>query len=196
MYSYVSRLSSSRVLLALAFLAVISFASADAAMLNYVCTMNGPSESPPVVSPGIGSGTVAIDTDLHTMHVICSFSGLVGTTTVSHIHGPTAVAFTGTAGVATTTPTFTGFPAGVQSGSYDHTFDLTLASSYNPAFVTANGGTVAGAEAALLAAIAAGKAYWNIHSSFVGSGEIRGFLTPAPVPVQSTTWGQIKALYQ
>jgi len=196
MYSYVSRLSSSRVLLALAFIAVVGVTSPNAAILIYNVTMDGPSESPPVVSPGTGSGTVTFDTVLHTMRVQGSWSGLVGNTTVSHIHGPTAVAFAGTAGVATTTPTFTGFPAGVTAGSYDHTFDMTLATSYNAAFITANGGTPASAEVALLAYVAAGRTYWNIHSSFVGSGEIRGFLVPAPVPAESKTWGSIKALYR
>jgi hypothetical protein len=35
---------------------------------------------------------------------------------------------------------------------------------------------------ALAAAIAAGKAYWNIHTTSFGGGEIRGFLTPIPEP--------------
>jgi len=88
----------------------------------------------------------------------------------------------GTAGVATTTPYFTGFPIGVTSGSYSNTLDLTLASSYNPSYVTANGGTTAGAETALLAAIAADEAYLNIHTSAFPGGEIRGFLTQVPEP--------------
>jgi hypothetical protein len=82
------------------------------------------------------------------------------------------------------------------AGVYDMTFDLTAASSYNPAFVTANGGSVAAAEAAFLLAIAEGRAYFNVHSSFRPGGEIRGFLTPAPVPTAETTWGQIKAFYR
>jgi hypothetical protein len=40
---------------------------------------------------------------------------------------------------------------GVMDGTYSMLFDTTLASTYNPAFVTANGGTVAAAEAALFA---------------------------------------------
>ena len=36
------------------------------------------------------------------------------------------------------------------SGTYTNTFDLTLATTYNAAFITANGGTVANAEAAFL----------------------------------------------
>ena len=78
--------------------------------------------------------------------------------------------------VATTVPTFPGFPLGVTSGTYDQMFDMTLASSYNPAFITAHGGTVASAEAALAASLADGTAYLNIHTTVRPGGEIRGFL--------------------
>ncbi|MEJ0020683.1 MAG: CHRD domain-containing protein [Acetobacteraceae bacterium] len=155
-------------------------------MINYVAYLSGPNESPPNASPGTGFAEVVLDTTAHTMSVMATFSGLIGTTTASHIHCCTAVAGTSTAGVATTTPNFPGFPLGVTSGSYSQSFDMTSASSYNPAYVTANGGTTAGAEAALFAGIAAGKAYFNIHSSVVTGGEIRGFLEPAPVPEPAT----------
>jgi hypothetical protein len=159
-----------------------SLISARAALVQYVVSLSGPNESPVNASPGIGSGTVNYDDVAHTLALNVSFSGLTGTTTASHIHAATAVAGTGTAGVATTLPTFAGFPLGVTSGSYLNTLDLTLASSYNPSYVTANGGTTATAEAALATAMAEGKAYWNIHSSTFGGGEIRGFLTPVPEP--------------
>jgi hypothetical protein len=149
------------------------------AFLQYEAILNGPSESPPNASPGTGFAEVDIDTTANTMRVQVVFAGLLGTTTASHIHSATATPGTGTAPVATTVPTFTGFPLGVTSGTYDHTFDMTLASSYNPSFVTANGGTPASAEAALFASIAAGTAYLNIHSTVVPGGEIRGFLQPA-----------------
>src|SRR5207253_1744996 len=100
---------------------------------------------------GTGSATVIIDTVTNLMSVDVTFSGLTGTTTASHIHccsvPPT------NAGVATTTPTFAGFPLGVTSGHYVNTLDLTQASSYNPAFVTTHGGTLASSEAALIAGI-------------------------------------------
>jgi hypothetical protein len=174
-----------------AFLAI----GAPAHATTYTCSMDGPSEFPVNASPGTGSGIVEIDAAAHTMHTQCSFSGLIGNTTASHLHGPTASPGVMNAGVMTTTPSFTGFPLGVTFGTYDHLYDLTLASSYNPSFVTANGGTVAGAEAALLAAIGAGKAYWNIHSSAFPGGEIRGFLLAA-TSASKVSWGRIKSLYR
>jgi hypothetical protein len=163
--------------------AVLLCTPAEAALLGYSVILTGPQESPPNASPGFGSGTVVINTLTNMMTLHVDFTGLLGTTTASHIHSATAVPFTGTAGVATTTPSFAGFPLGVTSGTFTNTIDLTQASSYNPAFVTANGGTTATAEAALLAGIAAGEAYWNIHTSVVPGGEIRGFLVAdAPEP--------------
>jgi hypothetical protein len=129
------------------------------------------------------------------MHVDVAFSGLRGPTTAAHIHCclPSPLASGVNAMVATTTPTFTGFPLGVTSGTYSHDFDLTLASSYNPAFITSAfnaSGTIAGAEAALEAGIGNGETYLNIHTAlplgFPG-GEIRGFLV-APDPVRSCSW--------
>ena len=160
----------------------VSLATARATVFDYAATLNGASESPANGSPGTGTGSASYDNVAHTLHLQVSFSGLTGTTTASHIHGPTAVAFAGTAGVATTTPSFAGFPLGVSAGSFDNTLDLTLPSSYNASFITANGGTTAGAESALMSAMASGKAYWNIHSSTFGGGEIRGFFVPVPEP--------------
>jgi hypothetical protein len=61
-------------------------------------------------------------------------------------------------------------------------FDLTQATSWNAVFITANGGTTAGAETALLAGLAADQAYLNIHTTNSPGGEIRGFLLVAPEP--------------
>jgi len=154
----------------------------------YYGSLSGAIEVPSNTSPGTGKFVVSINGNF--MRVQTTFSGLVAQTsagqpsgtTASHIHAPTPVPLsaTSTAGVATTTPTFTDFPLGVRSGTYDHTFDMTLASSYNPAYITANGGTPASAFIALKAAIAAGRSYFNIHSNAFPGGEIRGFLLPCP----------------
>jgi len=168
--------------LAAVLLAVLLPLASKATIYVFDANLDGPSESPPNGSPGTGFAEVTFDTVLNTMEVNVSFSGLLGTTTASHIHAATAVPGTGTAGVATTTPTFTGFPLGVTSGTYDHIFDMTQTSSYNAPFLTGNGGTPASAEAALLADIFAGEAYLNIHTTVVPGGEIRGFLEPVPEP--------------
>lgn|GEM_PF-711187 len=154
----------------------------------YYANLAGSNEFPANSSPGTGKALVTITGNF--MRVQATFSGLVAQTstglpsgtTASHIHAPTPVPLSliTTAGVATTTPTFTGFPSGVRAGTYDHVFDMTLASSYNPAYINANGGTPASAFTALKTAIAAGRSYFNIHTNAFPSGEIRGFLLACP----------------
>jgi hypothetical protein len=161
--------------------ALLSFAGgAQASLIVYNTSLSGPNEGN--ASPGIGAATIAFDTVAHTLAIATVFTGLTSPTAIAHIHCCTPVAGTGTAGVATQLPSFINFPTGVMSGAYANTFDLTLASSWNPAFVTANGGTTAGAEAALLAGSAAGQSYFNIHTVAFPAGEIRGFLTAVPEP--------------
>jgi hypothetical protein len=156
--------------------------AANASLITYSVILNGPNESPANTSPGTGEGSVIYDNVAHTASLHITFQGLEAGTTASHIHCCTTDPGTGTAGVATTTPTFAGFPLGVTSGSYDNVLDLTLASSYNPDFVTAHGG-IAGAEAALFEGASEGRAYWNIHTSEFPRGEIRGFLVPEPATI-------------
>ncbi len=148
----------------------------------YNASLSGPAEDPPNASPGTGFSTLTINLTLHTFRIVVNFSGLTGTVSAAHIHAATAMPFAGTAGVATQTPTLTGFPSGT-SGMYDMTFDMTQASTWNSAFITANGGTPAGAEAAFAQAVSQNRAYLNIHSSTFGGGEIRGFYA---VPEPST----------
>lgn len=150
--------------------------------VKYFATLSGGAEAPPNASPGTGSVLVTIDLDLATLTIDATFSGLAGPVSAAHIHCCTTDANTGTAGVATPLPSFPGFPSGVTAGSYLHTFDLTQASSYNPAFVTASGGTVGTAFNLLLAGFDDGKAYLNIHTEAFPGGEIRGFLAPVPEP--------------
>jgi hypothetical protein len=140
-------------------------------------------EVPPTGSSGTGQATVTLDTILHTMRVQASFSGLGSNTTAAHIHCCLDSPFlTGVnEAVATTTPSFPGFPLGVTSGTFDNTFDLTLASTYNLANLDL-GGSVATAEPIFVAALLAGETYFNIHTTAFPGGEIRGFLAiPSPI---------------
>jgi CHRD domain len=161
---------------------VVSTPASRADTIIYTTHLTGPAEFPTNASPGTGDATVTVDTTAHMMRVQVSFEDLLGLTTASHIHcciSPSAAM--PTAGVATTTPTFAGFPLNVTSGTYDNTLDLTFASSWNPAFISAHGGTTGGAEAFLLSGLAAGEAYLNIHTNMFPGGEIRGFLVPGPI---------------
>jgi hypothetical protein len=153
---------------------------AMAVTLTYDASLNGATEIPGNGSPGTGFAVVTIDTVAETMHVHETFTGLESGTTASHIH--CCAIQPATVGVATTVPTFPGFPLGVMSGTYDDTLDMTSLASFNPAFVTANGGTAASAFAVLLAGLNAGEAYINIHTTMFPGGEIRGILAPTPLP--------------
>jgi len=46
---------------------------------------------------------------------------------------------------------------------FDLTLDTEAASTYRAGFISANGGTTHGAEAAFLAALLSGNAYFNAH---------------------------------
>jgi hypothetical protein len=149
----------------------------------FKASLEGLSEVPPNASPGTGEVTVTVDDVAMTMRVEALFSGLIGTTLAAHIHCCTPPG--ANTGVATTVPSFPGFPVGVTSGDYDALFDMTLASSYNPAFITANGGTPAAAFGVLLGGLNAGNAYFNLHTTVFPGGEIRGNLA-ADVPAPAT----------
>ena len=168
--------------LAVALVATVLALPANASSLVFFTTMDGASEAPPVPSPATGWARVTFDDVALTMHVKAVFEDLVGLTTVAHIHCCTAEPGAGTVGVATQPGTFAGWPAGVTSGSYESTFDMSVPASYTAAFLTANGGTAAGAFAGLITGLEAGRGYFNVHTSFRPGGEIRGFLVRVPEP--------------
>lgn len=152
---------------------------ASATIISYTAMLSGGAEFPPNTSPATGISTVTIDTILRSMRVEAKFADLTGITSAAHIH--CCVLPPGTAGVATQVPTFSIFPTGVTIGTFDQTLNLTLDTSWNPAFVTANG-DINGAELALIAGLGNGQAYFNIHTADFPAGEIRGFFAQVPEP--------------
>jgi len=172
-----------RLLAALAFTAASALPAA-AHTLVFETSLSGLNENPTNDSAGTGTARVTVDLDLFTMRVQTTFSGLTGTVTAAHIHccvdSPTNI------GVATITPSFTGFPHGGTGGTYDFTYDMTLAASYNAAFLnnpSFGNGSVSGAFEALVDGLEAGnRAYLNIHTTYRSGGEIRGHLALVPEP--------------
>lgn len=164
--------------IAAASLVVVAAGTAEAATITFKANLE------PEAAGATGSGFVKVvyDDFAHTLAIDTTFSGLSGTTTVAHIHCCTATPGTGTVGVAVTPGTLPLFPVGVSAATYSTVIDLTQSTSFTANFRNNfGGGTDAGAEAALLAGMYAGTAYFNVHSTTFPGGEIRGFLAvPEP----------------
>ena len=158
--------------------------AAQATPMTFVGHLSGLNEVPAINSPGTGLATVILDPVAQTLQVNATFSGLTSNAVAAHIH--CCAPFGTNAGVATTVP---GFPLGVTFGTYtSDVFDLTQPTIYNPAFVTLEG-SLAQAEAALIAGIEGGQTYFNIHTVNNVGGEIRSQLFPAPEPTSLVLLG-------
>ena len=160
--------------------------AAYAVPITFELNLSGANEVPPVSPAGTGSATVVLDPDAKTLQVSAMFSGLTSGTTAAHIHCCAPLGndpAVNNAMVATLLPAFTDFPMGVTTGTYPaHTFDLTMTSSYNPAFITAHGGNVAQASMVFIAGILADQSYLNIHTANNPTGEIRAqLIVPGPI---------------
>jgi hypothetical protein len=164
----------------------LALAAAAASAQAHLTLFTGTFAAEVTGATGTGSLLMEYDSDGRTLAINASWSGLSGITTTSHIHCCTAVPNTGTAGVALAEGgILPGFPLGVSSGSYVRVIDLSQTNQYGGAFLTASGGTAAGAEARLISNLTSGQAYFNIHSSTFAGGEIRAFVTVVPEP---QTW--------
>jgi hypothetical protein len=143
-------------LFALPFAALLVFTHpVRAASILFDISLDGFQEAPPVPTPGFGTGTLTLDDATGDYTISGSFSGLIGTSTLAHIHGPAAI----------------GVPAGVVVGL---TIDIGVTT-----------GTFSGAgtfTAPQMASLLAELYYVNIHSTVVPGGEIRGQILISAVP--------------
>jgi hypothetical protein len=145
---------------------VLAAPPAFATSYTVTASLDGAQETPPVATPATGTLTGTYDDVLNDLIWSGSFTGLIGTTTDAHFHGPAAVGV-GPAGVREAITVGAGdiFPIGVTFGSFSGDALTTISEAD---------------EAELLA----GLWYINIHSTFRPGGEIRGqlFLTAVPEP--------------
>jgi hypothetical protein len=159
--------------------------AAPAAATDYDAVLSGLNVNPPNASPATGFTDVTVTGNTLTVNV--NWSGLITPASAAHIH---------CCGVPPTNLNVAvGFPSfpGAASGSYLHVFDMTDSTIYTSGFLAASGGTTAGAEAALIAALNNNGnqtnpptlvgTYVNVHTSTFPGGEIRGFPS---VPEPST----------
>ena len=143
-------------------LCVLASAStmASASIIGFTISMNGFLDTPPNASTAVGGGIAQFDTATDMISVSVFFAGLASQATASHIH-------LGAPGV----------PGGVIV-------------SFVPFTPAATSGSIVGGPLAFPAAdipdLLAGNTYFNIHDAVFPAGEIRGQLTPVPVPEPST----------
>jgi hypothetical protein len=141
-------------------------------IVTFKATMNAAAEvqTPAVVSPGTGTFTATLDTSTNVFTYDITFSGLVSTVTLGHIHGPAAAGVN--AGTTINFQTLPGatFSLGATSGTAHGTTTLTAATQIT---ATVNGDS-------LKKLLFAGLTYANIHTAAptgFPAGEIRGQIT-------------------
>jgi len=153
----------------LAALLILTLAGVGRAQTNFVISMDGLQETPPVATPATGSGTAAPNAAQTELSVSYSFSGLIGVQTNQHIHNAVP-----------------GIPGGVvknlPTGSPVSGFVWTSTDATQPM------------TAALVAELLAERLYINIHSTFRTGGEIRGQLLLEQVGTEPVSWSRIKSL--
>jgi hypothetical protein len=138
---------------------------AGATTTSFIASLSSLGEPVPT-SSATGFATVSFDDVAGTVSVQLSFAGIANNAAFGHIHCCTAAANTGNAGVLLG---FNPLPT-VTTGSYSDIFTPASAT-----FTT------------LFTGVSTGKAYVNIHTpgTYQG-GEIRGFLSAAPIPEPET----------
>ncbi len=149
--------------------AVLLCAAAPASAVSYTTIATG--QQAGTNSTSIGAAVIDFDSASHELHLGAAFSSLQGLSTGANIQW---------SGTGDTLASLLAFPLGVSTGAYSHNFNTTLDATWNPTFLSANGGNAAGAEAAFLAGLATGTAWLNISSTAYPAGEIRGTLNLVP----------------
>lgn len=144
----------------------------------FTATLSGLQEVPPNVSPGSGFAILEVTGNILTINL--DFSGLIGGgVTAGHIHCCSPAGVNSGVAVGFNSP----FPFGSTASTYIDIFDLSDPSIYGGAFLSASGGTSAGAATTLVNAFNSATAYVNLHNAVFPGGEIRGQISAVPEPL-------------
>ena len=136
---------------------------ASAATINLFAPIDGSQEVPSNASPGTGTAVMTFDDITNLLSWNITSSGLDGTPTLSHFHGPA--------------------PAGVNAGVQVNIVDNSGGSIVSPMIGSAT--ITNDQEADLLS----GLWYINIHSTEYPGGEIRGQVQVVPIPAAIWLFG-------
>lgn len=127
--------------------ALLASVPAAAAVVHFTAKLTGAAETPPNDTKGTGNAAVSLDTASKKISWKITYSGLTGSATMAHFHGPAAVGKA--AGVAVPLP--------------------------NPVTSPTRGS--ASVTDAQIGDLQAGMWYVNVHTAAHPDGEIRGQLT-------------------
>jgi hypothetical protein len=127
----------------------------------------------PATPPGrTGSGIGNLTLSGTALSLSITFSGLSGTFSADHIHGPAQALPTSTAGVLYSLIPLTTLADANHAGTISGTVNLVANPNNTPNYSVAQ----------QLADLNNGLWYVNVHSSTFGGGEIRGQILPVPEP--------------
>ena len=153
---------------------VVGAAQSDGQANHFSTKLESYQEVPAVSSPGVGTFKAHIDDNAQTISWELEFEGLDGDITMSHIHfGQPGVSGGVMIWICKTTQTAPAGTATCPAGKAGQ-----LSGTIAPADVAgpASQLVTSGEFDEAVAAIRAGMAYVNVHTTLVGSGEIRGQL--------------------
>ncbi|MEX0678874.1 MAG: CHRD domain-containing protein [Pirellulales bacterium] len=143
--------------------ALVTMASAQGAILQFVAFPDGIQETPPVATPASGDASMMVNDATGDWTLTGNFFNLLANVTAAHIHGPAPP----------------GTPAGVITGG-------TLTPSAGTTGTLTGAGTLSALQ---FAELTAGLYYVNVHSQFRPGGEIRGQLGLIPEPATVVLFG-------
>jgi CHRD domain/PEP-CTERM motif len=167
--------------------ALIAATAPAYAATTFTSRLSGLSEIPtPNNSAGTGVATAAFFNANNSIRLTGSFQNLTGLSLFGHLHCCSTASATGAQAIDFSENP--GFQLGVNTGSFDITYDLLDPTTYTAAFLAAGGGTAIGARDRLLNNLNNNLGYFNIHSTVFRAGELRGQLAGIPEPA---SWGMM-----